>query len=49
MPVNTKQRVDGPPMHRDASVSASVKVIDREKRVIRLSFSSEDVLVERAR
>lgn len=44
-PASVRQRVEGPPVHRAASAEASV--VDKEKRLVRLSFSSEDALVER--
>jgi hypothetical protein len=41
----TRQRISGPPLRR--AVSAEATVVDKDKRIVRLSFSSEEALVER--
>jgi hypothetical protein len=43
MPV--RQRVQGPPLYR--AVRADASIVDKDKRLIRLSFSSEEALVRR--
>jgi hypothetical protein len=43
MPI--RERISGPPLTR--AVAAEATVVDKDKRIVRLSFSSEDALVER--